>query len=177
MLLNFHHSQRSTANSDKQTSTKKSTKKQKLNSSVENLYRSGIVNDSIQWPATWNGTTCVIPHPWSKLSTTVSLHFINTLVLMPIHMQVMLFQLYVVFIRLSSAGFIPTGLHRHGQHVSWTVADKNNLGGCHSRRVLPVIIRSTGQTGNARILGSQMERLDLHNHCSRTSTETRKIQE
>ena len=87
------------------------------------------------------------------------------------------FQLYVVFIRPSSAGFIPTGLRRHGQHVSWTVADKTNFGGRYSRRVLPVVIRSTGQTGNARILGIKVERLELHNHCSRTSTETRKIQE
>jgi len=86
------------------------------------------------------------------------------------------FQLYVVLIRPFTAGFIPSGIRGHRFHVSWAVANKTNLRGRNPGGILPVIIRSTGQTGNAGILGIQMERLDLHNQCSRRSTETRKIQ-
>ena len=87
------------------------------------------------------------------------------------------FQLYVVLIRPFTAGFITSGIRGHRFHVSWAVANKTNLRGRNPGGILPIVIRSTGQTGNAGILGSQMERLDLYNHCSRRSTEAWKIQE
>ena len=48
---------------------------------------------------------------------------------------------------------LPSGIQGHRQHVSWAVASKTNRGGCHSRRVLPAVVQSTGQTRNAEFAG------------------------